>query len=58
MPIKEYQCMDDGERLNVSVRVDEHTAPPFCPKCGNRMVWAPTSMTFALKGLGWTGKSK
>lgn len=64
MPIREYQCQNDaceGERAEVKSlsfkNVEMHPDAPFCPKCGNRMVWAPTvTAGFILKGPGWTPK--
>lgn len=62
MAIREYQCQNDaceGERIEVkSLSYKNTTIPfdvPFCPKCGNRMVWAPTATAgFLLKGRGWS----
>jgi DNA-directed RNA polymerase subunit RPC12/RpoP len=57
MPItREYQCFecDDQPRIEQAERGESN--PPFCPVCGNRMVWAPRSMSFGLKGSGWPSK--
>ncbi len=52
---REYQCPNEacgGER----VETVDAAHIPFCEKCGNRMVWSPSAMTFSLKGPGWTKK--
>jgi predicted nucleic acid-binding Zn ribbon protein len=57
MPLKDYQCMECGTRTERQEGItNAPDLPPFCTTCGNRMVWAPRSMTFALKGSGWTPK--
>lgn len=59
MPLKQYACMEcEDQQIERTERINSQELPPFCPKCGNRMVWAPTAMNFALKGGGWTPKGK
>lgn len=65
MAVVEYACQNDGcegervEQTTMSFEgIEVPLDVPLCPKCGNRMVWAPTSMNFALKGGGWTPKGR
>jgi hypothetical protein len=64
MAVREYQCQSEecaGERVEVEAKVllfkgvELDFSRPFCPKCKCQMVYAPTSMSFALKG-DWPGK--
>lgn len=56
MSLKEYLCENvTCESLRLTVSTDPQDVP-LCPKCNRHMVWAPTAMTFALKGSGWTPK--
>jgi predicted nucleic acid-binding Zn ribbon protein len=56
MPIREFECLNcEGQRIERMEKLNTSELPPFCPECGNRMVWAPSSMSFSLKG-NWPGK--
>lgn len=56
---KEFQCPDCGERKEVNwSKGTRGKVTPLCHKCNKWMVWAPTAMTFALKGSGWTPKGQ
>lgn len=57
MPRREYCCINcDDSRVERMEKLDADELPPFCEQCGNRMMWAPTSMSFALSGSDWPGK--
>ncbi len=55
--IKEYRCPTCGERAQQEESItNAPPLPPLCNFCGIRMEWAPTGMSFELKGKGWPGK--
>ena len=55
--IKEYRCPTCGERKQQGEEIaNSQPLAPLCNFCGIRMEWAPTGMSFQLKGKGWPSK--